>query len=1111
MKRLLLLTFVLLASIANATNYYVSTLGNDANTGTSAATAWKTISKVNAFTFAANDSILFNRGNLFYGAIVVSRNNLNFAAYGNGARPIISGFTALPIWIAMGGGVYKVDLVAGKNNLSMVTLNGRPQPIGRYPNYDTGNSGYLTFNSATGTSITDNTLTSAINWTGAEVAIRKNGWTIDRCIVTNHSGSTITYRIGKGINTGNTPLLSNAKIGHGYFIMDDPRTLDQLGEWYFDTTAKSLQMFFGTNLPTSYAIKASTIDTLLNINNKTFISVNNIDFDGANMSAIYALNGNDIKIQNSNMSNMGAKGVHIFACGNVLVENVNTNNVLSNGIQVTSRIKSNVTVRNCVVRNTSQIAGMGSYYDDSDYKGIYVVATNNVMIENNVVDTVGIAGIQFDGSDVTVRNNLVNYYCTRLQDNGGIYTFANGTDAAPGNYYTNRLIKNNIIMNGIGAPDGTTSTAPALAGIYLDGRTMNVNVLDNTIFNIAKNGIHCNNPSSINILNNTFYNNGQDISYMRWAWGSISNLVIKNNISFPLNASQKNLYYTNAALNTPTTKTLQTDLQSLGNIDSNYYNTFTDAGFNFEIYETAGGALLQTSPYSLDGWRDLTAFDHNARRPAQKIQPYTIVSTLSTNLFSNAQFASNINTVTAFGANVSAAWNNSSKITGVGSLRMDFSAPQANRYGLLHSPMGAISNTKKYVLRFKTLGTSTNGIVRAYIRKTNSPYNNLVPVQTKSFGTSKQVQEFLFTDAIADAAGGSFVIEIEQNSGTTYIDDVEFIEVNATINTIESQVRFEYNATNSPVTITLDSKYIAVDSTVYNGSLTLQPFTSKVIIKAGAIDSIPVVLAGNAVVIVQPVDSVILNGIAYGGSIVSYNWSKISGPASFNINSPATAVTKISGLVLGTYVFQLRATNLAGLTATDSIRVFVTSVILPVKLLSFSAFTVTNNVQLQWQATTEINSSHYLIERSIDSRIFETVGTVTSNNNSGSVSNYTITDSKPFTGVVYYRLVMVDKNGSVAYSKIVPVNRNNTRTFSVDNILLNSFESAVKINISSTKQQQMKMVIVDVNGRVIVNKSVGLIQGSNNIVTAMPAVSKSLYYVKVVINDEAVVKSILSE
>ena len=86
MKRLLLLPLLAVVAIANAKTYYVAAAGSDNNAGTSTAAPWKSIAKVNSFTFAANDSILFNRGDIFYGSIVVKGNSLNYAAYGTGVK-----------------------------------------------------------------------------------------------------------------------------------------------------------------------------------------------------------------------------------------------------------------------------------------------------------------------------------------------------------------------------------------------------------------------------------------------------------------------------------------------------------------------------------------------------------------------------------------------------------------------------------------------------------------------------------------------------------------------------------------------------------------------------------------------------------------------------------------------------------------------------------------------------------------------------------------------------------------------------------------------------------------------------------------------------------------
>ena len=57
-----------------------------------------------------------------------------------------------------------------------------------------------------------------------------------------------------------------------------------------------------------------------------------------------------------------------------------------------------------------------------------------------------------------------------------------------------------------------------------------------------------------------------------------------------------------------------------------------------------------------------------------------------------------------------------------------------------------------------------------------------------------------------------------------------------------NDLRFEYNETASPKTVTLDANYIDVKNTSYNGTITLQPYTSAVLIKSDAppvIDPIP--------------------------------------------------------------------------------------------------------------------------------------------------------------------------------------------------------------------------------------------------------------------------------
>jgi len=88
----------------------------------------------------------------------------------------------------------------------------------------------------------------------------------------------------------------------------------------------------------------------------------------------------------------------------------------------------------------------------------------------------------------------------------------------------------------------------------------------------------------------------------------------------------------------------------------------------------------------------------------------------------------------------------------------------------------------------------------------------------------------------------------------------------------------------------------------------------------------PIAVAGPDQVSTFLIDSVLLDGRNSSdpdGSISNYLWTKISGPASFNIIKPTDSLTKVKALVAGTYLFELKVTDNGGLSAKDTMQVFV--------------------------------------------------------------------------------------------------------------------------------------------------------------------------------------------
>lgn len=121
MRKLLTILLMLVSLSLGATTYYVKNGGSDVAAGTSDATAWATLTKVNASSFSAGDSILFNRGDTFRGQLIVPSSGSDGSpividAYGTGHKPQIFGSKTLnedTDWEVHSGNVWKSTAVAG--------------------------------------------------------------------------------------------------------------------------------------------------------------------------------------------------------------------------------------------------------------------------------------------------------------------------------------------------------------------------------------------------------------------------------------------------------------------------------------------------------------------------------------------------------------------------------------------------------------------------------------------------------------------------------------------------------------------------------------------------------------------------------------------------------------------------------------------------------------------------------------------------------------------------------------------------------------------------------------------------------------------------------------
>lgn len=586
--------------------YFSTTDGDDNRTPTQAknsATPWKTISKLNSFfpSLQPGDSVYFKNGDIFEGPITVSKSGtpslpITLASYGSGNKAKIQGFKAIINWTSVGNGIYESDAQSVTPSVNLVTLNGSLQPMGRWPKANAINGGYLNYSSHTlNTSLSSVQLNGAPNFLGGEVVTRPYRWLLNRGLVTGQTSNAITY------NPFPTPIGSfyDGDDGHGFFFQNHVNTLTELGDWAYDKNTKKLKMYFGTNAPSAYSVKISSIETLVDSTSRSYVTFRNLAFSGSNSVTLDVSSANHILIDGCEISFSGTNGVFASASTHhIRIINSKITTSLNNAID--GRISSDWEIQDNEIVDTGMIKGMG-VSGDGQYNAIAYISSNSV-ITHNTLKNVGYIGIHFKGANVTIQNNFVDGFCLSKDDGGAIYTWNDSS--------TNRKIIGNIVINGSGDSTGTPAGAePGQAyGIYIDGGAKNVEITGNTVAN-SQSGIHLNSAQNLLITGNTFFNNTAtqyDINASIEPGMTIQNLTLQDNIFFAKSGSQFLGVATSAS----------NDLSQWGSLAQNYYcrPAWEPQGIDTPgaYFNSISGGVFQANlgsgrrDYSLDTWKNLT-------------------------------------------------------------------------------------------------------------------------------------------------------------------------------------------------------------------------------------------------------------------------------------------------------------------------------------------------------------------------------------------------------------------------------------------------------------------------------------------------------------------------
>lgn len=135
---------------------------------------------------------------------------------------------------------------------------------------------------------------------------------------------------------------------------------------------------------------------------------------------------------------------------------------------------------------------------------------------------------------------------------------------------------------------------------------------------------------------------------------------------------------------------------------------------------------------------------------------------------------------------------------------------------------------------------------------------------------------------------------------------------------------------------------------------------------------------------------------------------------------------------------------------------------LPVTLAAFTAAREGDVTSLHWTTTTEINSSRFKIERSADAKVWQKIAAVDCESTDAVIKHYAFNDPASLSGTVYYRLKMVDHDGSFAYSRIctIHLDENNIIAFP------NPFGADRSLTLLTGNKTIEKLTFYDPSGKV---------------------------------------------
>ncbi len=158
---------------------------------------------------------------------------------------------------------------------------------------------------------------------------------------------------------------------------------------------------------------------------------------------------------------------------------------------------------------------------------------------------------------------------------------------------------------------------------------------------------------------------------------------------------------------------------------------------------------------------------------------------------------------------------------------------------------------------------------------------------------------------------------------------------------------------------------------------------------------------------------------------------------------------------------------------------------------------------LEWETSQEKNTNYFVVERSIDGKVFTQVGEKIQSEGSEFIGNsYSFLDVKAIKGNNFYRLKLVSSSGDVSYSTVYEQNRTLSNDIVLEKISDFEVEDLIKVEYTCTKDLEFEYTLLNAQGEVIENDWIIAEKDANEFVLSLKSFSAGQYFLKFENGDE---------